>query len=74
MDETINELLDEINQFRGYNIDNIIYFYSSLLEIIASKKIKFEKDEALFNKQIKRISSVKCELLEEDSDETSESD
>ena len=71
MDETINELLDEINRT---NIDNMIYFYSSLLERIVSKKLKFEKDEALFKTQIKRISSVKCELLEEDYDETSSSD
>ena len=72
MDETINELLDEINRT---NIDNMMYFYSSLLERIVSKKIKFEKDETLFKTQIKRISSVKSELLlEEDSDETSSSD
>ena len=72
MDETINELLNEINHT---NIDNMIYFYSSLLERIVSKKLKFEKDEALFKTQIKRINSVKSELLlEEDSDETSDSD
>ena len=71
MDETVIGILDEINLT---NIDNMIYFYSSLLERIVSKKLKFEKDEALFNKQIKRISSVKSELLEEDYDETSYSD
>ena len=44
----------------------MIYFYSSLLERIVSKKLNFEKDEALFKTQ---ISSVKSELLlEEDSD------
>ena len=69
MDETVNGILDEINL---KNIDNMIYFYSSLLERIVSKKLKFEKDEALFKTQ---ISSVKSELLlEEDSDETSSSD
>ena len=69
MDETVNGILDEINLT---NIDNMIYFYSSLLERIVSKKLKFEKDEALFKTQ---ISSVKSELLlEEDSDETSDSD
>ena len=71
MDETINELLDEINRT---NIDIMIYFYSSLLERIVIKKLKFENDEALFKTKIKRISSVKCELLEDDSDETSSSD
>ena len=72
MDETVNGILDEINLT---NIDNMIYFYSSLLERIVSKKLKFEKDETLFKTQIKRISSVKSELLlEEDSDETSDSD
>ena len=65
MDETVNGILDEINLT---NIDNMIYFYSSLLERIVSKKLKFEKDEAFFKTHIKRISSVKCELLEEDSD------
>ena len=69
MDETVNGILDEINLT---NIDNMIYFFSSLLERIVSKKLKFEKDEALFKTQ---ISSVKSELLlEEDSDETSDSD
>ena len=52
----------------------MIYFYSSLLGRIVNKKLKFEKDEALFKTQIKRISSVKCEWLEEYSDETSDSD
>ena len=71
MDETINELLDEIIRT---NIENMNYFYSSLLERIVNKKLQLEKDEALFNKQIKRIRSVKFELLEEDTDETSDSD
>ena len=56
---TIEEILDSINML---NIDDSLYFYSSLLDMIMQKKKKYQKNEDLLLKKLSKL-DIKKEIL-----------
>ena len=74
---TFEEILDSITM---ENIDDSLYFYSSLLYLIMQKKKKYMKNETMLLKKLskldinKEITRLKRFRSDSDSDESSESD
>jgi len=56
---TFEEILDSINML---NIDDSLYFYSSLLDMIMQKKKKYQKNEDLLLKKLSKL-DIKKEIL-----------
>ena len=72
---TIEEILDSITMF---NIDDSLYFYSSLLDMIMQKKKKYQHNETMLLKKLSKL-DIKKEILrlkrfESDSSESSDID
>jgi hypothetical protein len=70
---TFEEILDSINML---NIDDSLYFYSSLLDMIMQKKKKYQKNEDLLLKKLSKL-DIKKEIIrlkrfESDSDSDSD--
>ena len=60
MDITISRIMDTINHS---NIDNMIYFYSFLLEKIVDMKHKIDRDLELFIEQGDIIKNCKVHVI-----------
>ena len=75
MDSTITRIMDTINHS---NIDNMIYFYSFLLEKIVDMKHKIDRDLELFVEQSDVIKKCHTRVIPtpsiQDSDSDSETD
>ena len=56
---TFEEILDSINML---NINDSLYFYSSLLDMIMQKKKKYQKNEDLLLKKLSKL-DIKKEIL-----------
>ena len=56
---TFEEILDSINML---NIDDSLYFYSSLLDMIMQKKKKYQKNEDLLLKKLSKL-DIKKEII-----------
>ena len=56
---TFEEILDSITM---HNIDNSLYFYSSLLHMIMQKKKKYQHNETMLLKKISKL-DIKKEIL-----------
>ena len=76
---TFEMILDSITMD---NIDDLLYFYSSLLEKIMQKKKKYQKNETMLLKKLSKL-DIKKEIIrlkrfesdsESDSSESYESD
>ena len=56
---TFEEILDSITM---HNIDDSLYFYSSLLDMIMQKKKKYQHNETMLLKKISKL-DIKKEIL-----------
>ena len=56
---TFEEILDSITM---HNIDDSLYFYSSLLDMIMQKKKKYQKNEDLLLKKLSKL-DIKKEII-----------
>ena len=56
---TFEEILDSITMF---NIDDSLYFYSSLLDMIMQKKKKYQHNETMLLKKLSKL-DIKKEIL-----------
>ena len=59
MENAVDNIMDSINHS---NIDNMIYFYSFLLEKIVDRKRKIDRDLELFIEQGEFIQNYKSEI------------
>ena len=72
---TFEEILDSISID---NIDDSLYFYSSLLDMIMQKKKKYQHNETMLLKKLSKL-DIKKEIIrlkrfESDSSESSDTD
>ena len=72
---TFEEILDSITM---HNIDDSLYFYSSLLDMIMQKKKKYQHNETMLLKKLSKL-DIKKEIIrlkrfESDSSESSDID
>ena len=71
MENAVNNIMESINHS---NIDNMIYFYSFLLEKIVDMKRKIDRDIDLFNEHGDIIKNCKVHVVPTPSLQDSETD